>query len=337
LLKKEPLFVCGLSVFLSFRVLQKFRPPTRMIFFCGIFWTGPPISRSWITKPAPLIKKQSPSSGMPPSNSSLQTCIAATGRSAPFTHSRTTSWQSWPALIQPFDLTFGTSSSRKLNLPSISSNRPLSTLGSVHGIFFQGPFDFNKIPLGLVVCCTLIHANPASCRSWDFRAKNGFYIGPALESYRCFKLVIADTKSQVIPDTVEFRHSYLSVPAPSMEDQIVHGIQVVARALARVAPPISISQVDTIANLQDIFESWCLRVLPAFRPMHSPLPGCPSVLPHEPPRVISLLPPTPGLPRLLVPSWSLPPRPAASTLSSPVLFTYYLRTVCTLTNLVAQI
>jgi hypothetical protein len=73
--------------------------------------------------------------------------------------------------------------------------------------FFQGPFDFNKTPLGPVGCRVLIHAKPASCRSWDFRAKNGFYIGPALESYRCYKLVNADTKSQDISDTVEFCHS----------------------------------------------------------------------------------------------------------------------------------
>jgi hypothetical protein len=84
--------------------------------------------------------------------------------------------------------------------------------------FFQGPFDFNKMPLGPVGCPVLIHTKPASCRSWDFRAKNGFYIGPALESYRCFKLVNADTKSPVISNMVEFCHSYLSVPAPSTED-----------------------------------------------------------------------------------------------------------------------
>jgi hypothetical protein len=47
--------------------------------------------------------------------------------------------------------------------------------------FFQGPFNFNKMPLGPVGCRVLIHAKPASCRSWDFHAKNGFYIGPALE------------------------------------------------------------------------------------------------------------------------------------------------------------
>ncbi len=70
--------------------------------------------------------------------------------------------------------------------------------------FFQGPFDFNRTPLGPVACCILIHAKPATRQSWDFRAKPGFYIGPALNSYRCFKLVKTDTKSQVILDTIKF-------------------------------------------------------------------------------------------------------------------------------------
>ena len=55
--------------------------------------------------------------------------------------------------------------------------------------FFQGPFDFNKTPLGPVGCRVLIHAKTTTRLSWDFRAKQGFYIGPALDSYRCFKLV----------------------------------------------------------------------------------------------------------------------------------------------------
>jgi hypothetical protein len=40
--------------------------------------------------------------------------------------------------------------------------------------FFQGPFDFNKMPLGPVGFPILIHAKPASHRSWDFHSKNGF-------------------------------------------------------------------------------------------------------------------------------------------------------------------
>jgi hypothetical protein len=105
------------------------------------------------------------------------------------------------------------------------------------------------MPLGPVSCPVLIHAKLVTRRSWDFRAKSGFYIGPALESYRCFKLVNADTKSQVISDTVKIFYSYLSVPASSTEDQIVHGLQIVAGALAGAAPPTNISLVNVIANL----------------------------------------------------------------------------------------
>ena len=68
-------------------------------------------------------------------------------------------------------------------------------------------------------------------------------------------MVLFSIKSQVISDTVEFRHSYLSIPSPSTEDRIIHGLQVVAGALTGAAPPTSISQVEAIANLRDMFES----------------------------------------------------------------------------------
>jgi hypothetical protein len=96
--------------------------------------------------------------------------------------------------------------------------------------FFHGPFNFNKTPLGPVGCRVLIHAKPTTRRSWDYRAKEGFYIGPALDSYRCFKLVKMDTKSQVISDTVESRHAYHTIPAPSTEDRIVHGLRAITDA-----------------------------------------------------------------------------------------------------------
>jgi hypothetical protein len=53
---------------------------------------------------------------------------------------------------------------------------------------------------------------------------------------------------------------------------------------------------------------------PAFLPTCSPLPGCPSMPPHEPLRVCLPSPLTPGCTRLPV---SPPPMPAASILSSP--------------------
>jgi hypothetical protein len=114
--------------------------------------------------------------------------------------------------------------------------------------FFHGPFDFNKTPLGPVGCCVLIHAKPTTHCTWDFCAKEGFYIGPALDSYQCFKLIKSDTKSQV-SDTVEFRHAYRTIPSPSPEDKIIHGLQVISGAPQGSPQPTSITQIEAITNL----------------------------------------------------------------------------------------
>jgi hypothetical protein len=70
--------------------------------------------------------------------------------------------------------------------------------------YFNGPFDLNKTPLAPMGCRVLIHAKPSIRRSWDYRAKQGFYVGPALNHYRCYELVKFDAKQKVISDTVQF-------------------------------------------------------------------------------------------------------------------------------------
>jgi hypothetical protein len=178
---------------------------------------------------------------------------------------------------------------------------------------FQGPFNFNNTPLGPVGCCVLIHAKPATRQSWDFHAKPGFYIGPALDSYRCFKLVKSNTKSQVILDTVEFRHLYLSIPVPSSKDKITHGLQVIAGTIRGAPPPTRVSQLKAITSLQEIFESWCALAPPALCPTHRPAPSLPRVNLRESPRVVVTSPPSPG------PTWSPstamrpPPQPAVTS------------------------
>ena len=175
--------------------------------------------------------------------------------------------------------------------------------------YFQGPFDFNKTPLGPVGCRVLIHAKPATRRTWDFRAKEGFYIGPALDSYRCFKLVKSDTKSQVISDTVEFRHAFRAIPSPSPEDKIIHGLHTIASALKDAPLPTTITQHNAIANLCELFESWRLLSPPANIQARIPSPARPRVPAEALPRVA-----TPSL----SPSSAWTPTPPASAIRSPV-------------------
>jgi hypothetical protein len=112
----------------------------------------------------------------------------------------------WLASTLHLPRIFGTFFCHRLNSPSIFSGKQCS---------IQGLAREN-------------YAKPATRQSWDFCVKPGFYIGPALDSYHCFKLVNANTKSQVILDTVKFCHPYLSIPIPSAEDKIINSLQVVA-------------------------------------------------------------------------------------------------------------
>jgi hypothetical protein len=110
--------------------------------------------------------------------------------------------------------------------------------------YFNGAFAFNKTPLAPVGCRVLIHAKPGTRRSWDYRAKQGFYMGPALDHYRCYKLVKSKAKQKVISNTVQFRHAYLQIPAVSEEDKILNGLQVMVGAMQKCTPAYILKSIS---------------------------------------------------------------------------------------------
>ena len=255
-------------------------------------------------KLAPPTRKLSTSSGKPSSSSSPPTCTTGIERSALSAHSKATSCQSWQAWTPWFPRISGTCCSHKLNLPSISSDRPRSAHKSALG-------SISRVPLTLTRCLWGRLVVGITRQLWDFCAKQGLYIGSAMDSYRCFKLVSSDTKSQCISYTVEFRHKYLLVPAPSTDDRIIHGLQQVAEALVRAPLPTSISQVDNIANLWDIFKSWCLLAPPNLRPYNRLTPGFTRGHSYNSLRRTMLPPPTP-FPTFTPTPTRIPPPPPSS-------------------------
>ena len=89
-----------------------------------------------------------------------------------------------------------------LNLLRQSTISPLTSAW----VDFNGPFNFDATPLGPIVCHVLIHNKTSTRSSWAFRARDVFYVGPALKNYRCFQVVGTATKSILISDTADFRH-----------------------------------------------------------------------------------------------------------------------------------
>jgi hypothetical protein len=102
----------------------------------------------------------------------------------------------------------------------------------------------------------LFHAKSVTRWSWDYRAKQGFYVGPALDHYRCYKLVRLETKQKVISDTNDFRHTYLQIPVLLADDKITNGLQVMVGALQNAPPPTSSHQLDAIETLRMLLEKW---------------------------------------------------------------------------------
>ena len=103
---------------------------------------------------------------------------------------------------------------------------------------------------------------------------------------------------------VEFRHAYRTIPSPSPEDKIIHGLHVMLGALKDALPPTSISQMEDIANLQYLFELWCsLGPTPT---THGPVlsPGRPRVA-IVLPRVAT--PVSPTVAATPAPAWTPPP------------------------------
>ena len=79
--------------------------------------------------------------------------------------------------------------------------------------------------MGPMGCPVIIHSKTFMRRSWYFRGRKVFIVGPALNHYRCFHVNNSTTKSLLYSDTVEFMHDCLTQPTVSESDRIVHALK----------------------------------------------------------------------------------------------------------------
>jgi len=71
---------------------------------------------------------------------------------------------------------------------------------------------------------------------WAPHGVNGWYLGPALNSYRCYTIWAMDTQAQCIADTIVWLPSKVPMPMASSTDYIKAGIANIAHALQFPSP-----------------------------------------------------------------------------------------------------
>ena len=78
--------------------------------------------------------------------------------------------------------------------------------------YLHGPHDFNKAPLAPPGTKVVVHKKPGVRNTWGYHGKLGWYRGPALEHYRCFKCFMPSTAKEIVTDTVRFIPKKIKFP-----------------------------------------------------------------------------------------------------------------------------
>jgi hypothetical protein len=130
----------------------------------------------------------------------------------------------WDKLLPQAELT--------LNLLRGSRINPkLSAYAQLHGFF-----NFNRTPLAPPGIRVLVHIKPHDRTTWSPHGEDGWYVGPALESYRCYSVWLWDTRATRICDTLTWFPTKIQMPLASSNDLILAGIQDIVHALQNPSP-----------------------------------------------------------------------------------------------------
>lgn len=148
----------------------------------------------------------------------------------------------WDQLIHQAEITLNLMRGSRIN-PNLSAFAQLN-----------GTFDFNRHPMGPPGTAVLAHEKPTARTTWSPHALEGWYVGPALNSYRCYNVWITDARDTRICDTLEWFPKHVKIPSSSTNDIILAALQDIATALRKPTPasplaPRTDSQVQALLDL----------------------------------------------------------------------------------------
>jgi hypothetical protein len=81
-----------------------------------------------------------------------------------------------------------------------------------------GQYDYNRSPMAPPGKRIISHETPNRRRTWAPHGQGGWYIGPALEHYRCYTVYITKTRGERVVETDDFFQETFKLPFPSTQD-----------------------------------------------------------------------------------------------------------------------
>jgi hypothetical protein len=128
-----------------------------------------------------------------------------------------------------------------MTLNMLRTSRINPKLSAATHIF--GQYDFNRAPMAPPGTRIIAHETPSRRRTWAPHGQDGWYIGPALEHYRCYTVYITKTRSNRIVEKVEFFPEKFTLPFPSSHDLATQAAADLTHALLHSQPAGPFCQV----------------------------------------------------------------------------------------------
>ena len=134
----------------------------------------------------------------------------------------------------------------------------------------EGMFSFDATPMAPIGTEYMVHVKPSQRLTWGYHAIKAWYFCPALNHYRCIK-VVTDTRAVRTTDTFKFLHDTLPVPEITPTDRVIKATNHLKQAIDNHTTPFP-DELEAIATLKALITS---------TPPDPPLPEPPEHPPHD--------------------------------------------------------
>jgi Reverse transcriptase (RNA-dependent DNA polymerase) len=112
-----------------------------------------------------------------------------------------------------------------------------------------GQYNFSANPLAPPGTHFLVHDKPSHRATWAPHAVDAWYVGPALQHYRCHRAWIWETRHERISDTVTWLPKTAPIPLPTIQEMILATSETLIGLLRNEPPPTDLTHSQTMIQL----------------------------------------------------------------------------------------
>ena len=156
----------------------------------------------------------------------------------------------------------------------------------------EGAYNYHSNPLAPPGCKLIAHETPAQRKTWAAHGVDGFYLGPAMEHYRCHRIYIPSTHSERVVETVDFQPTMCEKPIVSDVENAIIAATNLTKALQQPGTinNLDLQTMEALQNLAALFHCKIRQKITG-KATSTPRVVLPTSVNKIPPQRVHIIPP----------------------------------------------